>query len=189
MFLRAINTSETRAVTSIAVKLMALTFVRTSELMGAELHEIDLEAKKWRITAERMKMKSPHIVPLATQALDLLTTLKEITGWSLYLFPREHDPKKPWVTTLSCKPLNAWVIKAKWQATALEALPARYCMSRLYTEHIELQLAHAPRNAVSAAYNHPLYLQPLTVMMQQLADYLGELKAGAKVIPLHGKSA
>ncbi len=95
MFLRAINTSETRAVTSIAVKLMALTFVRTSELMGAELHEIDLEAKKWRITAERMKMKSPHIVPLATQALDLLTTLKEITGWSLYLFPREHDPKKP----------------------------------------------------------------------------------------------
>ena len=56
-------------------------------------------------------------------------------------------------------------------------------------EHIEMQLAHTPRNAVSAAYNHALYLQPRTVMMQQLADYLDELKAGAKVIPLHGKSA
>ena len=55
---------------------------------------------------------------------------------------------------------------------------------QVYThEHIELQLAHAPRNAVSAAYSLALYLQPRTVMMQQWADYLDELKAGAKVIP------
>lgn len=53
-------------------------------------------------------------------------------------------------------------------------------------EHIELHLAHAPRNAVSAAYNHALYLQPRTVMMQDWADYLDELKAGAKVIPIKG---
>ena len=46
------------------------------------------------IAAERMKMKSPHIVPLATQALELLTTLKEMTGWSVYLFPHQHDPQK-----------------------------------------------------------------------------------------------
>ena len=84
--------------------------------------------------------------------------------------------KKPWVTTLFCKPINAWVIKAKWQATAVGGIASTMQHEQGYThEHIELQLAQAPRNAVSAAYNHALYFQPRTVMMQQLADYLDEL--------------
>jgi integrase len=51
-------------------------------------------------------------------------------------------------------------------------------------QHIELQLAHQQRNQVSAAYNHALYIKQRTVMMQQWADYLDELKTGAKIIPL-----
>lgn len=184
VLLRAIDTSETRAVTRIAIKLMALTFVRTSELIGAEWQEIDLEAKQWRITAERMKMKSPHIVPLASQALELLTTLKEQTGWSKFLFPHQHDPKKTMSNNTILQALKRMGYQGKMTGHGFRGIASTALHEQGYThEHIELQLAHAPRNAVSAAYNHALYLQPRTVMMQQWADYLDELKAGAKVMP------
>ena len=188
--LRAIDISETRAATRIAIKLMALTFVRTSELIGAEWHEIDLIAKQWRITAERMKMKSPHIVPLATQAIELLTTLKDLTGWSVYLFPHQHDPKKTMSNNTILQALKRMGYQGKMTGHGFRGIASTALHEQGYThEHIELQLAHAPRNAVSAAYNHALYLQPRTLMMQQWADYLDELKAGAKVIPITGKSA
>jgi len=54
--------------TRFALQLMALTFVRASELIGARWNEIDTNTKQWRIPAERMKMKSLHIVPLSEQA-------------------------------------------------------------------------------------------------------------------------
>ena len=188
--LRAIDTSETIAVTRIAIKLMALTFVRTNELIGAEWHEIDLEAKQWRITAERMKMKTPHIVPLAAQAVELLTALRDITGWSTYLFPHRHDPKKTMSNNTILQALKRMGYQGKMTGHGFRGIASTALHEQGYMhEHIELQLAHAPRNAVSAAYNHALYLQPRTVMMQDWADYLDELKAGAKVIPITGKSA
>jgi integrase len=63
-------------VTRLAIKLMALTFVRTSELIGAKWAELDLKARRWDIPAERMKMRTPHIVPLSKQALEILGTLR-----------------------------------------------------------------------------------------------------------------
>lgn len=60
------------SITRLALKLMALTFVRTNELMYARWEEIDFEAKRWNIPAERMKIKTPHIVPLSEQALEAL---------------------------------------------------------------------------------------------------------------------
>ena len=190
VLLRAIDTSDAIAITRIAIKLMALTFVRTSELINAEWSEFDLEAKQWRITAERMKMKTPHIVPLATQAVELLTTLKAQTGWSTFLFPHRHDPKKTMSNNTILQALKRMGYQGKMTGHGFRGIASTMLHEQGYThEHIELQLAHAPRNAVSAAYNHALYLQPRTVMMQQWADYLDELKAGAKVIPLHGKSA
>ena len=190
VLLRAIDTSDAIAITRIAMKLMSLTFVRTSELINAEWSEIDLEAKQWRITAERMKMKTPHIVPLATQAVELLTTLKEQTGWSTFLFPHRHDPKKTMSNNTILQALKRMGYQGKMTGHGFRGIASTALHEQGYThEHIELQLAHAPRNAVSAAYNHALYLQPRTVMMQNWADYLDELKAGAKVIPITGKSA
>ncbi|MGA7238209.1 MAG: tyrosine-type recombinase/integrase, partial [Bryobacteraceae bacterium] len=71
--LRAIEVYEGRQLTRLAMKLMALTFVRTSELIGARWDEFDFEAKRWSIPAVRMKMQAPHIVPLADQAIEVLT--------------------------------------------------------------------------------------------------------------------
>jgi integrase len=56
-------------------------------------------------------------------------------------------------------------------------------------DHIELQLAHAPRNAVSAAYNHALYLEPRAKMMQDWADFLERTQRGGKVLPICGTAA
>ena len=190
VLLRAIDTSDAIAITRIAIKLMTLTFVRTSELINAEWGEIDLEAKQWRITAERMKMKSPHIVPLATQAVELLATLKEQTGWSKFLFPHQHDRKKTMSNNTILQALKRMGYQGKMTGHGFRGIASTVLHEQGYKhENIELQLAHVPRNAVSAAYNHALYLQPRTVMMQQWADYLDELKAGAKVIPISGKLA
>jgi integrase len=71
----------------LALRLAVLTFVRTTELRGARWKEIDLEAAEWRIPAERMKMRTPHIVPLSRQAVEAFTELRSIAGLSDYAFP------------------------------------------------------------------------------------------------------
>jgi integrase len=81
-------------VTRLALKLMALTFVRTSELIGARWAEFDLEAARWDIPAERMKMRTPHIVPLAKQALEVLESLRTLTGTDERVFPGERNAEK-----------------------------------------------------------------------------------------------
>ncbi|MFN7725565.1 MAG: tyrosine-type recombinase/integrase, partial [Rubrivivax sp.] len=81
--------------TRYAMDLMARTFVRTGELLAARWEEFDLDAAEWRIPAERMKMRTPHIVPLSTQAVDALRCLHELRGLSGLLFPGERDHEKP----------------------------------------------------------------------------------------------
>lgn len=84
-----------KVVTRLAMKLLALTFVRTSELIGARWDEFDLEGGRWNIPAERMKMKSPHLVPLATRSLELLELLRMVSGGGELLFPGDVDPLRP----------------------------------------------------------------------------------------------
>src|ERR1019366_501914 len=93
--LREIEVYQGKHLTRLAMKLMALTFVRTSELIGAKWSEIDLEAKRWNIPAERMKMRTPHIVPLASQALEVLEMLRVLNGRS-----EEHTSELQSLTNL-----------------------------------------------------------------------------------------
>ena len=93
--LRAIEVNRGKVVTRLATRLLALTFVRTSELIGARRDEFDLEGRRWNIPKERMKMKSPHIVPLATQTVELLELLHTVTGSYELLFPGDIDHRKP----------------------------------------------------------------------------------------------
>jgi len=89
--LRAIEVYQGKVITRLAVKLIALTFVRTSELIGGKWSEIDRDAKRWNIPAERMKMKTPHIVPLSSQALEVLELLRMVSGDGEYIFPGEQE--------------------------------------------------------------------------------------------------
>lgn len=81
---------------------MALTFVRTGEMISAEWVEIDHEKSEWRIPAERMKMKAVHIVPLSQQTLRLLDELKQYTSCSRYLFAKSKSAFKSTSAIIPC---------------------------------------------------------------------------------------
>jgi len=181
--LRAIEVYRGVHVTRLAMKLMALTFVRTGELIGARWSEIDFEAKRWDIPAERMKMKTPHIIPLSRQAIEVLELLKTLTGDSELLFPGDRDSKKSMSNNTILKALERMGYKHRMTGHGFRGIASTILHEQGYAhEHIELQLAHAPRNAVSAAYNHALYLEPRSRMMQDWADHLEQLQRGAKVL-------
>jgi integrase len=188
--LRSIEVYQGTHVTRLAMKLMSLTFVRTSELIGARWAEFDLEAVRWDIPAERMKMRTPHIVPLAAQALDVLNTLKTLTGKSEWLFPGDRNAKKPMSNNTILKALERMGFKGRMTGHGFRGLASTILHEQGHPhEQIELQLAHAPRNAVSAAYNHALYLEPRARMMQDWANYLEQTQRGGKVLPFRGTAA
>jgi len=187
--LRAIEIYRGKVITRLAMKLMTLTFVRTSELIGARWDEVDFEARRWNIPAERMKMKTPHIIPLSRQAVEVLELLQSLTGGDL-LFPGDHDPKKPMSNNTILKALERMGYKSRQTGHGFRGLASTILHEQGYNhEHIELQLAHAPRNAVSAAYNHALYLEPRAKMMQDWADFLEQTQRGGKVLPFPNPAA
>jgi integrase len=188
--LRAIEVYQGTHVTRLALKLITLTFVRTSELIGAKWTEFDVEAVRWDIPAERMKMRTPHIVPLARQSMDVLETLRTLTGESEWLFPGDRNAKKPMSNNTILKALERMGYKGRMTGHGFRGLASTILHEQGFNhEHIELQLAHAPRNAVSAAYNHALYLEPRTRMMQDWADFLERTQRGGKVLPFRGSAA
>ena len=180
--LRAIEVYQGKHITRLAMKLMGMTFVRTSELIGAKWDEFDTEAARWNIPAERMKMRTPHIVPLSTQALEVLVLLKQLTGNSELVFPGERDPKKPMSNNTILFALKRMGYGGEMTGHGFRGVASTILHEQGFPhEHIELQLAHAPRNAVSAAYNHALYLEPRAKMMQHWADFLEQTQRGGKV--------
>ena len=179
--LRAIEVYQGTPITRLAMKLMALTFVRTSELIGAKWEEFDLDDARWDIPARRMKMRSPHIVPLASQTLEVLEMLRILSGESVWLFPGDRSPSKPMSNNTILKALERMKYKGKMTGHGFRGLASTVLHEKGYPhEHIELQLAHMPRNAVSAAYNHALYLEPRTKLMQDWADFLEVTLRGQK---------
>lgn len=183
VLLRAIEVYQGTHITRLAMKLMALTFVRTSELIAARWEEFDLEAARWDIPAERMKMRTPHIVPLSRQTVDVLNTLKTLSGSSEWLFPGDRSSKKPMSNNTILKALERMGYKGRMTGHGFRGVASTLLHEQGYAhEHIELQLAHAPRNAVSAAYNHALYLEPRAKMMQDWADFLEQTQRGGKVL-------
>lgn len=173
--LQKIEAYQGTPITRIAIKLMALTFVRTSELIKAKWSEFDLERARWDIPADRMKMKTPHIVPLSKQAISLLKSLQHVSGNSEYLFPSDVNYRK--TPTMSnntiLRALKRMGYQGKMTGHGFRGLASTILHEHHYNhDHIEIQLAHSPRNSVSAAYNHALYLEPRAKMMQDWADYL-----------------
>ena len=188
--LRSIEVYEGGQLTRLAIKLMALTFVRTSELIGARWEEFDFDARRWSIPATRMKMKTPHIVPLSIQAVEVLELLRTISGNGELVFPGEQDSTKPMSNMTILKALERMGYKGRMTGHGFRGLASTILHEQGYNhDHIELQLAHAPRNAVSAAYNHALYLEPRANMMQDWADFLERTQRGGKVLPIRGTAA
>ena len=163
--------------TRLALQLMALTFVRTSELIGASWSEIDTEAARWNIPAQRMKMKTPHIVPLSKQALAVLRKLRDISFSNELIFPGDVNSTKPMSNNTLLFALYRMGYRGRMTGHGFRGVASTILHEQGWPhEHIELQLAHQERNAVSAAYNHALYLKPRAAMMQAWADHLDALR-------------
>lgn len=182
--LRAIDGYQGDRQTLLALQLLAITFVRTNELIGAEWPEIDLERAVWVVPAQRMKMKSEHVVPLPMQAVSILEELKALRGGSRFVFPgRNRD--KPISNNTLLFALYRLGYKGKMTGHGFRAV-ASTCLNEkgFRPDVIERQLAHCERNEVRGAYNRAEYLPERAKMMQQWADHLDEIKTGAKILTL-----
>lgn len=183
--LRKIAVYQGTPYTRLAIELMALTFVRTGELINATWSEFDVEAAEWRIPAERMKMRTPHIVPLSAQGLQVVALLRELKGLSDYLFPGERDHEKPMSNNTILAALDRMGYKHRMTGHGFRGIASTILHEQGYRHDIiELQLAHQERDEVSAAYNFATYLPERRKMMQAYADHLDELRQGAKILPL-----
>jgi integrase len=164
--------------TRLALQLMALTFVRTSELIGACWPEFDLKASRWDIPAERMKMKAPHVVALSVQSQVILKQLKAISFDREYVFPGDLNPHKPMSNNTLLFALYRLGYRGRMTGHGFRGVASTILHEQGWPhEHIELQLAHQERDDTSAAYNHALYLEPRAKMMQAWSDHLDQLRA------------
>lgn len=189
--LRALDGYQGSPVTRAALQLAPLVFVRPGELRRAEWAEVDLDKAEWRIPGEKMKMGSPHIVPLSSQAVAVLQDLAPLTGMGRYLFPGLRTRSRP----MSENTVNAALRRMGFDRDTMTGHGFRSMASTLLNEQgwhrdaIERQLAHAERDAVRAAYNYAEHLPERRKMMQAWADYLDSLRESpGKVVPINRKA-
>ena len=187
--MRSIYSYSGHLYTVAALKLSPLMFVRPGELRTAEWAEIDLDGAEWRIPGSKMKMKNDHIVPLSTQAVEILRSMQPITGHGRYVFPSLRTGERP----MSENTINAALRGMGYSAEVHTAhgfrAMARTIMDEVMGERVDLiehQLAHAVKDANGRAYNRTAHLPARRVMMQRWADYLDKIRIGADVIPLRG---
>jgi integrase len=170
-----------------ALKLTPLVFVRPGELRTAEWAELDLDAAEWRIPGSKMKMKADHLVPLSTQAVEILRSIHPITGHGQYVFPSLRTGERPMSeNTINAALRGMGYAKEVHSAHGFRAM-ARTIMDEVLGERVDLiehQLAHAVKDANGRAYNRTSHLPARRVMMQTWADYLDKLRTGADVIRL-----
>lgn len=186
-FLDCIRRNESRMLkpTLICLRLMMLVFVRTSELIETPWREIDLEKGEWIIPWHRMKRgritvnpdMTNHHVCLSWQALLLLRELHAITGGGIYLFPNLRDHTRPISNNTILKSIERMGYKGKMTGHGFRALAMTTIKERLGYRHevIDRQLAHAPPDKLSAAYDRAQYLAERKAMMQAWADYIDSL--------------
>ena len=172
-----------------ALKLAPLVFVRPGELRHARWADIDLKAGEWRYVAS--KTETQHIVPLATQAVEILQELYPLTGRGEFVFPSVRDRKRP----MSENTVTAALRRMGYDGNTMTGHGFRAMARTILDEvlgfrpdFIEHQLAHAVRDPNGRAYNRTAHLPERRKMMQAWADYLDALRTDANVVPLHSRS-
>ncbi|HLP98680.1 MAG TPA: tyrosine-type recombinase/integrase [Sideroxyarcus sp.] len=168
-----------------ALLLMWYTLCRSNEVIGARWCEIDLEHATWLIPAERMKKRKEHKVPLPRQAVALLRRIKEVSGHREHVFPNRDNRDIPMASATLRQALNylGWGTKFSPHATRTTGSTRLHEMG-YNSDWIERQLAHADQNNVRRTYNHANYFDDRAKMMQRWADFLDEVREGAKVLSL-----
>ncbi len=184
--LRAIDGFRGTFVVKCALLLAPLLFIRPGELRKAEWAGFDLDKAEWRYLVT--KTNTDHLVPLAPQAVAILRELHPLTGSGRYVFPGARDLHRPMSGAAVNAALRRMGYDTRTEITGhgFRAM-ARTLLAEELREHvpvIEHQLAHAVPDALGRAYNRTKFIDARRAMMNQWADYLEKLKAGAVVIPI-----
>ena len=156
---------------------MLLTFVRTSELIEARWTEIDFENSMWTIPPERMKMRTPHLVPLSMQSVAILYEFKKINQYSEFVFPSLPRPKKPMskgtiLVAMKRMGYSNCMTGHGFRFPALGILKEKPGYSH---EIADRQLANKPKSSTDRADDRAKFLAQRKVLMQHYADYLESL--------------
>ena len=190
--LRALHAYQGSPIVGAALKLSPLVFVRPGELRTMRWADVDLDAAEWRFTTS--KTGTPHIVPLATQAVDILRALQPLTdagNAGVFVFPGMRDLRRP----MSGGAINAALKILGYGSETMTAHGFRAMARTILDEvlgfrpdYIEHQLAHAVRDPLGRAYNRTAHLPERRKMMQAWADYLDGLRNGASVVSIKRKA-
>lgn len=175
-FLQAMDKNNARLYrgTRNALKLMLLTFVRTSELINARWEEIDFDKKEWLIPAERMKMGKEHVVPLSRQAIAILKDQKEIAGQWDHVFPSVVRPRQSISNNTILGAIKRLGYQGRMTGHGFRALAMSGIKQELGWRHevVDRQLAHTPRNKIDKAYDRAMFIEDRRIMMQEWSDYV-----------------
>jgi integrase len=186
--LRALYTYQGSIVTQTALKLAPMLFVRPGELRTAKWDDVDLDSAEWRFITS--KTGTPHIVPLPSQAIEMLRELHPITKRSDYVFPSVRGASRP----MSENTINAALRTLGFDGKTIVGHGFR-AMARTVLDEvlgfrpdfIEHQLAHAVRDPLGRAYNRTAHLAERKKMMQAWASYLDSLRLNTKVVSISRK--
>ncbi|MFI5330528.1 MAG: tyrosine-type recombinase/integrase [Desulfobaccales bacterium] len=189
-FLKKLDSYSGESITKLALRLIILTFVRTGELRGARWEEFDVDQGEWRIPAERMKMRSPHIVPLSSQALAVLEELRPLTGHFDLLFPSQRDQRKPISENTLLYALYRLGYHKRATVHGFRALACTILNETGFRpDVIERQLAHVERNKIRAAYHRSEYLEERQKMMDWWGACIESMANEQKVVLLRRQPA
>lgn len=154
----------------LACKLLALTWTRTDELRRMTWDEI--EGDLWRVPGKRMKKRREHLVPLSTQAQELLAELKRRSRGSKYVFPNDRTGSRPMSENAILYLIHRMGFKGKMTGHGWRKIGSTWANENEYNrDHVEMQLAHND-GGVRGVYNSAEYLTPRRVMLQAFADWL-----------------
>jgi integrase len=177
-FLKKLKAYDGQTQTKLAMRLLLLTFVRTGELRRSEWSEFELDKAQWRVPAERMKMRSEHIVPLSTQAIEVVRELQKLNDGRRYVFANQANHEKPMSENTLLYALYRMGYHSRATAHGFRATASTILNEQGFRpDVIERQLAHAERNKVRAAYHRAEYLPARRKMMQHWSDYLDSVGA------------
>ncbi|MBB5217338.1 tyrosine-type recombinase/integrase [Parapusillimonas granuli] len=179
-FMRKLDDWDGFFTTKTALKLVALTFVRTVEIRRATWDQFSLEDATWSIPAENMKMRRPHLVPLSRQTLALLKELHAVTGHGKYLIPNSRRPNQPiGVTTLN-HAIESLGYRGRFSTHGFRSTATTLLSLLSYPDNrVDLQLAHTKKDPSRAPYEHTKYVSSRRILMQDWADILDALTQGA----------
>ncbi|WP_373937683.1 integrase domain-containing protein [Vibrio kanaloae] len=177
--MRAIANANIKKTTRCLLEWQLHTMTRPAEASNARWDELDLENNVWIIPAERMKKRKEHRIPLTSQMLALLDTIKTISGHREFIFPSDKDPKKPCHSQTANAALKRMGFAGRLVSHGLRALASTTLNEQGFNpDEIEACLAHVDKNEVRRAYNRTDYLERRRKVMDWWGEHIEQASYG-----------